>query len=227
MASQYKQKKALLAREIEQRGCDHAEQLHQLCLRLCEAPFSRKPGSATFWIECWPHLSAQGKDRVVEMPTPCLNHLESRDRKEERSAHLRAGLLRLLGHDEELFLDGLRLFPHELCRASETVGPLKNSQWTEILETLAEHRLWQTPEVTSESDFWSVAEQLRVFRDLPQPVLDHLDQERPLEDAPVQDFMDSLPSFLLRKKIEKIRSATYKELREHDLQNRIEPSLEG
>ena len=135
--------------------------------------------------------------------------------------HLRSGLTRLLSHDESLFLDGLRLFPHELCRTSESIGPLDDTLWADLIATLSEHRLWQLSSTRNTEEFWEAAEQLRSFRDLPQALLDYLDNDRDKEKAPLKEFRASLSTFLLRKKIEKIRSETYKTLRVHDQHNSL------
>jgi hypothetical protein len=226
VASQYKQKRADLARLIEQAVPADASPLRQLCDRLCSPPFSKTSDSASFWIEAWPQLSKAGRSCIATLPTPCLKHLESRDRKTERSLPLRTGLLRLVQFEEQLFLDGLQLFPHELCRTAESIGPARQNLWEQIQNELSRDRLWQLDGISQEREFWLAADQLRAFRDLPQPVLDFIDQEHPREEAPVTEFIESLHPFLLRKKIEKIRSATYKALRNHDRENLIKSSLE-
>lgn len=217
VVSQYKQKKSILASKLEEFEPAEPALLRELCERFCAPPFPRGEGFATFWLEIWERLSSRGREDVVGLPDPCLNHLESRDRKPERSEPLRAGLRRIQGFEEQLFLDGLRLYPHELCRTAEAVGPLPEQLWRELSLELRVHRLWTVGEVRSEEELWQAAERLRLHRDLPQPLLDYLDLDRPKEKAPVSDFQDSVNRFILRRKIEQIRDITYRALREFDL----------
>lgn len=214
--SQYKQKRTRLARAVHEGPYDHKALLGQLCDRFCAAPFPKKEGAATLWLELWNDFSERGKARLLELPDPCLNHIESRDRKPERSVHLRMGLGRLLNHDEQLFLEGLRLYPHELCRTAEALGPLDDDQWETIEKEVKSHRLWSVAPNLTDSEFWGATEMLEDYRDLPQPLLDFLELGRPREEAPLDDFKDSLQRFLLRKKIEKLRSVTYASLRVHE-----------
>ena len=212
----YNQKKEQLASLVKVGDFPNHELLLQLCVRFCTSPFPKKIGAATLWLELWSNFSEEGRKRLYELPDPCLNHVESRDRKPERSVHLRTGLSRLLQHDEMLFLEGLRLYPHELCRAGETIGPLSSEMWSEIENVVEQHRLWSVAGVLSDEAFWEAAELLEDYRDLPQPLLDFLEFDRPKEKAPLEEFKDSLQRFLLRKKIEKLRSTTHASLRVHE-----------
>lgn len=218
MVSQYKQKKSNLASKIEEFELPEPALLQDLCERFCAPPFPRKEGFATFWLSIWEHLSPQARADVAELPDPCLNHLESRDRKPERSPPLRTGLRRLQEFDEPLFLVGLRLYPHETCRAAEAIGPLSQMRWLQLAQELQGHRLWEVERVQSEEQLWLVAERLIAHRDLPQVVLDYLDGDRPKEKAPVANFQDSVNRYVLRRKIEQIREFTYRALREFDSQ---------
>ena len=215
MSTQYKQKKAELEKLIGKATPDQGPLLRELCSRFCEKPFPRKLGAAELWIDLWGKLTEEGKKALVETPDPCLNHVESRVRKPDRAENLWIGFERLLKHDQDLLLEGLRLYPHALCRAAEVIGPLSDEDWTELESTLLQHRLWSVPKDPDEEQFWEAADELEPFRDLPQQVLDFLDSGRATDKAPVKEFVDSLERYLLRKKIEKIRLATYEKLRVH------------
>lgn len=167
------------------------------------------------WLDLWPHLSTSGQETIAHLPDPCLKHMESRLSKPDRAANLKLGLERLLRHDEALFLEGLRLYPHAACRSAEVLGPLPGAKWEDLEKSLLNHRFWLAETDLAEDQFWRTAERLEGFRDLPQPMLDFLDQGRPREEAPLLEFRASLKRFLVRERIEKLRHATYEALRQH------------
>lgn len=225
MASQYKQKRAVLASELEQAELPQPELLITLYERYCASPFPKSVGFAPFWLRVWQKLSPPTRQKVANLPDPCLNHLEKRDVKPERGECLREGLSRMLAFDEEVTVEGLRLYPHETARSAEVIGPLAGETWVELCDQLRGHRLWQVASQLSESELWEVAERMRPHRDLPQPMLDYLDGDRPKDKAPWQEFEESLQRFVLRRKIEQMRDATYRTLREHDIENQIKAGL--
>lgn len=209
----YNQKRVDLSCLTKRVGLSPSPELDQFCERLCHPPFPKHLGSARLWLSLWNLLDETGRRSLISLPDPCLNHVEVRLRKPQRAEHLSVGLERLLRHDQLLLLQGLRLYPHAVCRTAETIGPLDDSKWQKIETDLRRHRLWTVKKNLTEAEFWETAEFLEDFRDLPQPLLDHLDLDRPREKAPIADFIDSLQKFLLRGRIEKIRSATYELLR--------------
>lgn len=222
MANPYKQKKSNLARNLESGVFPQADALEGFCDRLCSHPFPKSDGAMGLWFSLWSLLSTRGQAEIALLPNPCLNHIESRYRKPERARTLDAGLSWLLVHDEDMFLEGLRLYPHALCRTAETIGTLDAIQWRKLEESLRTHRLWQVEKDLTEQEFWNTAERLIAFRDLPQSLLDFLDLDQPREDAPITEFIMSLQRYLLRKRIEKVRSATYEALRVHSVPRVIE-----
>ena len=126
----------------------------------------------------------------------------------KRAHHLSRGLKRLVEHDENLVLEGLRLDPHAVCRSATTIGPLPESLWDENSNYLSSHRLWLVG-VIREGNFWTAADRLYEFRALPQIILDHMDQERPRESQDLEEFIDHFNRYLIRHRIEKIRTRTY------------------
>ena len=189
--------------------------LQDFCARFCQSPFPRALGSAPLGIEIWPKLDPLGKEMALALPDPCLNHIEGRMRKPERAEVVRAGIVRLLEFDQLMFLEGLRLYPHAVCRTAEAIAPLGSEKWGEVLESLDEHRLFQDQGDVTEDNFWDIVDRLIDFRELPQPVLDYVDLDRPREEAPLEEFIDQTQRFLLRRRIEKLRGATYENLRVH------------
>jgi hypothetical protein len=222
VASQYNQKKAELARILKERAVPEADSLWQFGLRLCAPPFPRGDGTMALWLSLWPILSPAGRQRALELPNPCLNHIESRYRKLERAQYLDSGLSWILKHDEDLFIEGLRLYPHALCRTAETIGPLTEPTADRLAERITGHRLWGVKKSLTEDEFWEATERLVDFRDLPQPLLDYLDLDRAKEEAPIEEFQESLQRFLLRRRIEKIRTTTYELLRVHSHPKAVE-----
>ena len=189
--------------------------LENFCARFLAAPFKRAEKSTLLWTTIWPLLDDEGHRLLMELANPCIKHAESRLGKPDRAAHLEVGLCRLVKHDQTVFLEGMRLYPHVVCRTAEVIGPLSEQRW-EVLETrVREHRLWTIEDELSDEEFWNVAEFLEEFRELPQPVLDYLELGRSRETAPMKDFKASLKRFVLRQKLEKIRSFTYESLRVH------------
>lgn len=213
MANDYNKKRAevqeILARESNPEG----SLLANFCHRFCAPPFTTQLGAVPIWIQIWRELGANQRKALLDIPAPCLNHIESRARKPERARHLSVGLQRLIQHPTKLFVEGLRLYPHVLCRTAETIGPLNESKWAEVERRVVEHRLWDVSEELTEEEFWATAEFLEDLRELPQPVLDFLAQARPKEEAPLEDFKLSLQRYLLRKRLEKIRHSTHELLR--------------
>ena len=150
------------------------------------------------------------------MPQPCDNHLEVRLRRPDRAQRLTAGCRRLAVFDSELLLEGLRLHPHALCRAAETLGPLPDSLWARVSSGLWQHRLWQAGEFVAESDsdgFWQAVELLERHRELPQPILDFEEAGRLPSEAPLDEFQSLLRRYLVRAKLEKARFASYAALK--------------
>lgn len=135
-------------------------------------------------------------------------------RNQVRARKLIPGLARLVKHDAELFLEGLRLYPHALCRACEVLGSLPQPSWSELEGQIRRHRLWSVKASQSGAEFWAVAEFLGPHRELPQRALDYWDSGRPQEDAPWEEFEASLQRFLIREKLEKLRFETYAVLRQ-------------
>lgn len=166
---------------------------------------------AAFWQALATELPAPCLDELLELPEPCRNHLQDRLRRPERAQRLTAGCCKLAVMDWTLFLEGLRLFPHAVCRVAETVGPLSQELWQSLCGELAEHRLWLVVAKLEQGEqgFWEAVELLRSHRELPQVILDFLDSGRPEDEAPWQDFLGSLHRFLLRARLEKVRFAAY------------------
>lgn len=156
--------------------------------------------------------------RFGGLPEPCRNHLEERLRKPERAQKLSVGCQRLASYRPELFLEGLRLFPHALCRVAETIGPISDKLWEDLMSKLDNHRLWRVAAELEAHDpcpetFWTSVEALAPYRELPQPVLDFLEEKRPKSQAPWPDFLISVNRFLVRARLEKLRFETYSALR--------------
>jgi len=211
----YNKKRARADEILEEGAFEQTALLEGFCRRLCAAPFITKPDTIALWLELWPHFSDQERQLLTVLPDPCLKHVESRMGKDKRAEQLRSGAKRLIDHDSRLFLEGLRLFPHAVCRTAEAIGPLDGKSWSGLEKELRNHRLWLVKSGSSEEEFWQAAELLQDHRELPQPVLDFLDHERPKENAPVQEFQASLTNYLLRARIEKVRLAAYQRLRCH------------
>lgn len=166
---------------------------------------------AGLWEALWPELAPEQKVRLLAMPEPCHNHLQVRLRRPDRGERLTSGCCRLAAMDSELFLEGLRLYPHAICRAAEAVGPLPEPLWGELCDRLEDHRLWQAHGMLREGDegFWEAVETLEQHRELPQPVLDFQEAARPRDEAPMAEFRGSLRRFLIRARLEKVRFSTY------------------
>ena len=173
---------------------------------------------ARLWEAIWPDLKPAQRERLLALPEPCHNHLEDRLRRPDRGKRLTAGCQRLAAFDSELLLEGARLYPHALCRAAETAGPVSEQKWELLMEELLAHRLWEVqPLLTSTlEDYWEAVEILEPYRELPQPILDHLDSARPHDQAPMIEFRVALARFLVRAKLEKVRFATYQALKESE-----------
>ncbi len=139
-------------------------------------------------------------------------------RRDDRARRLTQGCLWLAGHDVDLFLEGVRLHPHALCRAAEALGPIPDDLWEEIELAMKRHRIWRVAEQllilpTSDDTFWTSVEALQPHRELPQMIMDFLESKRTREEASVEDFRDSLQRFLVRAKLEKVRFFTYSALK--------------
>ncbi len=158
-------------------------------------------------------LSPEEFARFDSLPAPCRNHLKDRLGKIERGRRLIAGCSRLALFDSDLFLEGLRLHPHAVCRSAEALGPVPEKLWETIGQELSEHRLWMAAgELQSPPDeeaFWRAVERLEVHRELPQPILDFQEEGRPRAEAPWHDFRLNLQRFLVRARLEKLRFQTY------------------
>lgn len=144
--------------------------------------------------------------------------MEDRLSKPERGLKLKSGLQRLAVSDAALLLDGLRLHPHAVCRAAETIGPISESLWDNLREELSRHRLWvvaSSLETSKDKNqaFWQALETLAPYRELPQPLLDFLEEGRAKAEAPWREFLTSLRRFLVRERLEKVRFQTYAALR--------------
>ena len=215
MRTQYNQKRQRAEQLLEQHTFPQVKELEVFCERLCAAPFIRKEDTISLWLELWPLLDSSGRGYLAELPDPCLKHVESRMNKPNRREHLEIGVKRLIEQDQHLLLEGLRLFPHAVCRTAEAVGPLADENWREVLDGLRNDRLWQLQLEGTDTEFWNSVDALSIHRDLPQAILDFVDDDRPRENAPLSSFRASLETHVLRKRIEKIRSATYAHLRCH------------
>lgn len=215
MQKQYNKKQQQAEQILQEGGFEQTELLQEFCERLCAAPFIKKPDTITLWLELWPLFDEQQRRHLTSLPDPCLKHVESRMGKDRRAENLRAGVKRLIRQDQFLTLEGLRLYPHALCRAAEAIGPISDEMWEELVGQVQEHRFWQIGWELSEEEFWEAAELLFDYRELPQSVLDHLDLDRPREKAPLEEFKQSLRHYLMRGRIEKIRLSTYEMLRCH------------
>lgn len=209
MEQLYDKKRALLARSEEP-----GSELSEFWGRICSPPFKSKSEPARVWLQLWPLLDQAGQRTLAELPDPCLNHLEERMRNKTRARKLLPGTSRVVKHDQELFLEGLRLYPHALCRACEVVGSLPDSAWSELERDVQQHRLWMVRPSHTAEEFWATAELLSPHRDLPQRVLDCLDSGRPRESADWEEFEASLRRFLVREKLERLRFETYAVLRQ-------------
>jgi len=221
----YNKKKAQAEQILSNREFQQTELLGEFCERLCAAPFIKKPDTITLWLELWPFFDEEQRRLLMDLPDPCLKHVESRLGKEKRGEHLLIGVKRLIRHDPHLFLEGLRLYPHAVCRTAEAIGPLSEGMWEPLESDLRQHRLWLVNWETTEDEFWEAVEMLVQFRELPQSVLDFLDYDRPKEKAPLDEFQSSLTNYLLRSRIEKIRLATYDLLRCHHPEPVVEVGL--
>lgn len=166
---------------------------------------------ANLWQALWPELAPEQKVRLLALPEPCHNHLQVRLRRPERGERLTSGCCRLVAMDSELFLEGLRLYPHAICRAAEAAGPLPDALWSDLIARLEQHRLWLANGFLEEGEdgFWEAVETLEQHRELPQPVLDFQEAARPREEAPLSEFRGLLHRFLIRARLEKLRFGTY------------------
>lgn len=165
---------------------------------------------ARLWQVLWPQLQPVQRDQVLALPEPCHNHLRDRLRRPGRDRRLLAGCQRLAAFDSELLVEGLRLYPHAICRTAEAVGPLPDPQWQSLRRELSQHRLWEVSDPQGgEPAFWETVERLERHRELPQPILDFLESGRPREEAPFELYSGSLERFLVRAKLERMRFATY------------------
>lgn len=168
--------------------------------------------------------SALSPERMTEfdsLPEPCRNHLADRLRKPERGRRLVAGCVRLAVFDAHLFLEGLRLHPHAVCRSAEALGPVPQALWERIEQDLLSHRLWQAAldlEVAPDREqaLWDAVELLEVHRELPQPLLDFQEEGRSQSQAPWEDFRGLLQRFLIRARLEKLRFHTYSVIKSQD-----------
>lgn len=172
---------------------------------------------ASLWEVLWPGLSASQQERLLALPEPCHNHLVVRMRRADRAERLKAGCRRLVAMDWELFVEGLRLYPHALCRAAEAAGPLPEAEWERLQHEVQEHRLWQVEAAleTRQDHFWQAVEILARHRELPQAILDYLESGRPHSEAPWAEFAASLQRFLVRARLEKVRFAAYSAAKGH------------
>ena len=225
MTTHYNKKRAQAEQILEKQEFEQTTLLEDFCERLCAAPFIKKPDTITLWLELWPYFNQEQRELLTDLPDPCLKHVESRMGKEKRAENLLVGVKRLIEHDPHLFLEGLRLYPHAVCRTAEAIGPLSDEMWEPLSKELWDHRLWQVEWETTEAELWEAAEMLWEFRELPQSVLDFLDYDRPKEKAPIDEFQSSLTNYLLRSRIEKIRLATYELLRCHHPEPVVEVGL--
>ena len=160
MARQHNTKREQLQEILKESSLETDQLLQEFCTRFCQPPFPRTLGSAPLWIEIWPRLDAQGREMAFHLPDPCLNHIESRMRKTERAEVIRSGILRLLNFDQTLFLEGLRLYPHAVCRTAEAIGPLSEGMWEPLESDLRQHRLWLVNWETTEDEFWEAVERI-------------------------------------------------------------------
>jgi hypothetical protein len=213
--TQYNKKRRQAEQILEQNQFEQSAMLEGFCERLCAAPFIKKPETITLWLDLWPLFDDEQRRNLTDLPDPCLKHVESRMGKEKRAEHLKVGVKRLISEDQHLVLEGLRLYPHAVCRTAEAIGPLDGQKWLQLMAQLQEHRLWQIEWELAEDEFWEATELLQDPRELPQSILDFLDYGRPKEKAPLEEFQASLHNYLLRSRIEKIRLATYEMLRCH------------
>lgn len=177
--------------------------------KVCREPLRSEAECARFWLSVWSELDSFSRQALTLLPDPCLKHLEDRARRPERSRNLSSGAKRLAAFDVQLLLDGIRLFPHALCRVCEAVGPLPESLWTELQQNVAEHRLWNLGPMESDADFWAAAERLLPHRQLPQSLIDLLESGRPRETASVRALKTSLERFLVRARLETVRFSAY------------------
>lgn len=218
VAKTYHDKRELLAQACEDLTRENPKLLSELGERLCSPPFPTQPQVARLWITLWPALTPEARKSLTQLPDPCLNHLEDRMRREERARRLTEGCLRLVEHDVDLFLEGVRLHPHALCRAAEALGPIPDDLWEETETAMKAHRLWRVAEqlsmrpISGEA-FWTSVETLQPHRELPQLILDFLESGRSQETASVEEFQLSLERFLIRSKLEKVRFFTYSALK--------------
>lgn len=173
---------------------------------------------AKFWTDLREELDPARVAALDGLPLPCLNHVEDRLGKPDRAVKLAAGCQRLCAFAPDLLLEGLRLYPHALCRAAETLGPLPESAWNSLKRSVSKHHLWTVSAKiaspnTKETTFWWAVGALTPHRDLPQSLLDFLEEGRPRESAPWQEFLESLNRYLVRARLEKLRFDTYAVLR--------------
>lgn len=173
---------------------------------------------ARLWTDLKSALTTTQIAQLDSLPEPCRNHVEDRLSKPERGLKLQSGLRRLAGSDAALLLEGLRLHPHAVCRTAETIGPIPESLWSNLRDGLSSHRLWvvasslETSKDTSQA-FWQAMETLAPYRELPQSLIDFLEEGRPRTEAPWPEFSTSLCRFLVRARLEKLRFQTYAALR--------------
>lgn len=218
MEQQYDKKWALLVDGRDQTDFQCRELLESFWKRICCSPFKAAAPPAQIWLTLWNDLGEE-RERLVDLPDPCLNHLEERMRKPARAKKLVRGSQRLVGHDRALFVEALRLYPHAVCRASEVVGAVSDETWKRVEALLLSHRLWSVERELTATQFWAAVDRLGPYRELPQVVLDFLDTDRAREAAPLEEFIGCLERFLTREKIEKIRFQTYAVLTgKHDRQ---------
>lgn len=160
-------------------------------------------------------------ERMIDfdsLPEPCRNHLQDRLRKTERGRRVVTGCVRLAVFDPHLFLEGLRLHPHSVCRSTEVLGPVPQALWERIGQELRSHRLWEVAHDLEEASdgelaLWNGVEKLEAYRELPQPILDFQEEGRSRSQAPWQDFRGLLQRFLIRARLEKLRFHTYSALK--------------
>ena len=197
MQTQYNKKKRQAEQILQKNEFEQPDMLEGFCERLCAAPFIKKPDTITLWLDLWPLFDHEQRRHLTDLPDPCLKHVESRMGKKKRADHLTVGVKRLIAEDQHLVLEGLRLYPHAVCRTAEAIGPLDAKKWARLNAQLQEHRLWQVGWELSEDEFWEAAALLEDPRELPQSILDFLDYGRPKEKAPLAEFQSSLHNYCL------------------------------
>lgn len=173
---------------------------------------------ALLWEVLWPALKSSEREQLLMLPKPCLNHLENRLSNAKRRPRLVEGCSRLIEFDRELLFKGLRLHPHELCRAAEALGPLPEELWVRIYSKLLTEHIWFTDGLLAKNDvsdeLWLEIESLARRNELPQVFLDSFEDNKASYRETLVDFLPSLKRFLVRAKLERVRHAAYQALRD-------------